>query len=351
MDRCSHCKTLEPVLEQTSEVLEGRLKIARVDGTRHRLLVAQHKIKSYPWLEYFHEGEFKQYPCSRSLQGFSTFADRMLEGEEVKRVSSKMDLKRLLDVSHVAFLLISPSSPPPSISGYQTTNHHHHLTLSGILDPFYEVAGELRGGADFGVVENYDMREDLLGLHLISRQALMIEESAFILKLEVNPDLGTTSFNLDDIHSLFFEPRVHPLTGDANYSSSALRSFVTSHNMKLVNSFDLAHHKSFHTGNRLMVCGVVDYSQPSNTYRFISRFSKAAEVAREEFGEERFVFVHMDGLALNDFVKQLFADATPPHLVVIDQENQLFYESKTAVYSSKVLFLSDSNQDHHLFVC
>lgn len=68
---CGHCKALKPDFVKAANIMkeegiEGRL--AAVDATAHTTLGSQYKVRSYPTLKYFQNGELKyDYASARSL--------------------------------------------------------------------------------------------------------------------------------------------------------------------------------------------------------------------------------------------------------------------------------------------
>lgn len=58
---CGHCKKMKPEYEQAAEAIQkDNIKgiLAAVDATRENMLASRYKVKGYPTIKYFRNGEF-----------------------------------------------------------------------------------------------------------------------------------------------------------------------------------------------------------------------------------------------------------------------------------------------------
>ena len=55
-DWCSPCKSMEPMLEEVSDLIGGRLKFVKVNVDNNRDLAIRYQVKSLPTLLVFQEG-------------------------------------------------------------------------------------------------------------------------------------------------------------------------------------------------------------------------------------------------------------------------------------------------------
>lgn len=72
---CSHCQKLEPVWRQLADELkEAGVQVAKVDGTRNRVLLMRFGVEAYPSIYLLRDGKTWQYDGARSLQKLKDFA-------------------------------------------------------------------------------------------------------------------------------------------------------------------------------------------------------------------------------------------------------------------------------------
>jgi thioredoxin 1 len=55
-DWCVPCKSMEPMLEEMSDLMGGKLRFAKVDVDQHRELAIRYEVKSLPTLLIFEKG-------------------------------------------------------------------------------------------------------------------------------------------------------------------------------------------------------------------------------------------------------------------------------------------------------
>ena len=55
-DWCAPCKSMEPMLEEMSQLMGGRLRFAKVNVDEHRDLAIRYEVKSLPTLLVFEKG-------------------------------------------------------------------------------------------------------------------------------------------------------------------------------------------------------------------------------------------------------------------------------------------------------
>lgn len=75
---CSHCRQLTPVWEKLAQELgPGGIKVAKIDGTREKLLVKRFHVQAFPSIFLLRDGQTWEYKGPRTLKALSEFA---LEG-------------------------------------------------------------------------------------------------------------------------------------------------------------------------------------------------------------------------------------------------------------------------------
>ncbi|EDV91834.1 thioredoxin domain-containing protein 5 homolog [Drosophila grimshawi] len=80
---CGHCKRLHPLWEQLAEIMnidEPKVKIAKVDCTKHQTLCADHQVTGYPTLRLFKLGETEsvRFKGTRDLPAITDFINQEL---------------------------------------------------------------------------------------------------------------------------------------------------------------------------------------------------------------------------------------------------------------------------------
>ena len=84
---CGHCKRLAPTWDDLSKkyVEVDTLKIAKVDCTQHKNICQESKVRGYPTLIIFKNGErLEEYNGSRDLGSLSAFVDKFIFTGEMK---------------------------------------------------------------------------------------------------------------------------------------------------------------------------------------------------------------------------------------------------------------------------
>mmetsp|Transcript_14105 Transcript_14105/g.30582 ORF Transcript_14105/g.30582 Transcript_14105/m.30582 type:complete len:222 (+) Transcript_14105:141-806(+) len=72
---CSHCRQLEPVWVQLAEELkEKNIKVARVDGTKHKVLLSRFGVNAFPSIFLLQHGATWVYSGTRTLASLKDFA-------------------------------------------------------------------------------------------------------------------------------------------------------------------------------------------------------------------------------------------------------------------------------------
>ncbi|KAI8474133.1 MAG: thioredoxin-like protein [Monoraphidium minutum] len=72
---CSHCQRLEPTWRALAEELKpSGVSVAKVDGTKNRVLLMRFAVEAYPTLYLLREGRTYVYDGARSLQSLKDFA-------------------------------------------------------------------------------------------------------------------------------------------------------------------------------------------------------------------------------------------------------------------------------------
>lgn len=75
---CGHCKRLAPIYDDVATQLKGKVNVGKIDCTIEKALCSQYGIKGYPTVYYLRDAELRQYPGTRTVEGFKKYA---LEGE------------------------------------------------------------------------------------------------------------------------------------------------------------------------------------------------------------------------------------------------------------------------------
>merc|ERR1740124_1605821 len=107
---CGHCKRMAPVLDEVAPKLDGKMSIAKVDCTSHKTLCERYKVKGFPTLKIYFDGDVFDYPGERSADSILNFAERM-SADAVALVTSHQKAIAIAksDKSKVAFLAYDPS--------------------------------------------------------------------------------------------------------------------------------------------------------------------------------------------------------------------------------------------------
>ncbi|CAG2247299.1 ERP46 [Mytilus edulis] len=85
--RCGHCKRLAPTWEDLSKKYADidSVQIAKVDCTLHKELCQERKVRGYPTLIVYKNGEMKEeYSGGRDLPSLETFLDRFVFTGDMK---------------------------------------------------------------------------------------------------------------------------------------------------------------------------------------------------------------------------------------------------------------------------
>ncbi|KAF7455901.1 disulfide isomerase-related protein (provisional) [Cryptosporidium felis] len=82
---CGHCKNLEPDWEELGNLAEGRVKIGRLDATKHTMMAHRFKIQGFPTLLMFPAGKKKEtvpvtYNGPRTANDLFEFAMKFKSG-------------------------------------------------------------------------------------------------------------------------------------------------------------------------------------------------------------------------------------------------------------------------------
>lgn len=71
---CSHCKDLEGTWEALADELKGKVNVAKVDGTREKVLLRRFHVEGFPTIFHVHGVETRQFNGKRTLQKLMDFA-------------------------------------------------------------------------------------------------------------------------------------------------------------------------------------------------------------------------------------------------------------------------------------
>ncbi|KIZ06106.1 thioredoxin-related transmembrane protein 1 [Monoraphidium neglectum] len=72
---CSHCQRLEPTWRQLADELKPLgVSVAKVDGTKNKVLLMRFGVEAYPSIYLLREGKSWQYDGARSFQSLKEFA-------------------------------------------------------------------------------------------------------------------------------------------------------------------------------------------------------------------------------------------------------------------------------------
>lgn len=71
---CSHCKDLEPIWDALADELQGKVNVAKVDGTREKALLLRFSVNGFPMIFHVQGAETRQFNGRRTLHKLKEFA-------------------------------------------------------------------------------------------------------------------------------------------------------------------------------------------------------------------------------------------------------------------------------------
>lgn len=101
---CGYCKKLAPIWEQLGEEMKGKVNIASVNCDENKKLCDENKVRGYPTLKFFQNGQSTDYRMGRDLDNLMKFAAKAAQADLTS--VGVADLDRIEQDDEVAFLLV-----------------------------------------------------------------------------------------------------------------------------------------------------------------------------------------------------------------------------------------------------
>jgi hypothetical protein len=284
-------------LDEVAPKVAGKLAIGKIDCTKEKSLCSQYKVKGYPTLKFYRDGDFYDYPGGRKAEDIINFANKMSQPavKTVKSLSEAMELIGREDPS-IAFLLHDQTM--------KGTTLQEKLQSTLLAQVFSQVARKQQALANFLVLT--PASEETETDSMLKR----LPNEPFIVKIE--PGVAPVLYELDKNK----EP-----------SSLDLIDFVRDQNVPLVTAFGPNNFHKIGRIGRPLVIGCIDGSSSTQIEAMEKELRDYATIGPAAI-TSRYYFGWMDGKSWQRFLDQFRVDELPQYLVV-HVPSKVYYQNTT----------------------
>jgi hypothetical protein len=295
--------------------LAGKLAIGKIDCTSSsgKPLCESHKVRGYPTLKIYRDGDFFDYTGKRDADSMISFAEKM-SMPAVRLVESKIEFDQTLlstmdgssskDGSEVAFLIYDPKAKKNKkdndVDGNTQELVEQYLSSTTATQIFGQVARKFQHKARFGMLHP-EKREELEKFGLSAKS-----KGPWIAKIEMD---------------------VEPLVYSGKMNTLDLMDFVRDNNAALVTHLERYNFRTLAGMGRPLFVGI---SFGSNTQSLVSQLRDYAKTGKDK---DKYRFATMDGTQWEQFLKQFSivppSDNSAPQYLVLDTSKRLYYQNET----------------------
>lgn len=293
--------------------LAGKLAIGKIDCTSSsgKPLCESHKVRGYPTLKLYKDGDFFDYTGKRDADSMISFAEQM-SMPAVKLVESKVEFEETFlattDGSDVAFLIYDSKARKSKNHKKETETDateelvEQYLSSTTATQVFGQVARKLQDRARFGMLHP-EKKEELekFGLSVKSKGPL-------IAKIEKD---------------------VEPLLYSGNMNTLELMDFVKDNNAALVTQLERHNFRTLVNMGRPLLVGV---SFGSDSQSLVSQLRDYAKNGKDK---DKYRFATMDGMQWGQFLKQFSivpsssSEKSAPQYLLLDTSKRSYYQNET----------------------
>lgn len=320
---CGHCKKLAPTLDKMAPYLAGKLAIGKVDCTSFsgKSLCESQKVRGYPTLKIYRDGDFFDYTGKRDADSMITFAEQM-SLPAVKLVNSKMEFEQTVfsngqssssggggggGGADVAFLLYdskAKKNKKDTVGAVENAKElvvEQYLSSTTATQVFGQVARKFQDRAHFGMLHP-EKKEELekFGLSIKSKGPL-------IAKIEK-----------DELEPLVYSGKMNTLD---------LMDFVRDNNAALVTRLAHSNFRKLASMGRPLFLGI---SFGSDSQSLV--LEELRNYAKNGKDKDKYRFAILDGMQWGQFLKQFSieqqSENSAHQYLVLDTTKRIFYQNE-----------------------
>lgn len=293
---------MAPVLDQVAPQVAGQMAIGSIDCTTQKAICDEHKVKAFPTLKFYKDGQFFDYPGGRKEHEIKSFAQKMSQPavKEVQSVEAVLEVAQQSDPS-VAFMLYDASMMTKDDEKKKKLVDQLQSTPMGRV--YNQVARKQQAMASFTVWSGGDALN--LGDNMPS-------DKPFVVKME------------EGVEPVFWSPD-NDNDDDSSISSVALIQFVKENNINLVSEFGPSNFHKIGQLGRSLVIGAVDAKKEEDVQVMVEQLTTYAKTG---LLRNDYYFGYMDGKTWHKFLSQ-FQVNDLPQVFVLHVPTKTYYQNET----------------------
>jgi len=314
------------VLDAVAPFLSGKMSIGKVDCTVETKLCKQYRVKGYPTLKYYRDGDFQDYTSGRDKDSIIAFGEKMSH-RAVSIVSTRAGAhEKLLDKTPVAFIVFDPAA---SLSATLGGDGMSSIDASGASDAekaaekmiqstertraFGQVARKMQAQGSFGLLPPDTSPSEIIqffkGDDATAKASL---SGGFIARIE------------EDVPVKLYE---------GEPTTAAFAGFVNENNLATV--VELGGHNFRSVSRRGMPLAIGVYNPDNN----VETETFQREIKQYAIGgkyKDEYIFSTMDGTKWDKFLRQFSIQREKlPEMFVLDTPARQYWQDASVLSISE----------------